>query len=243
MAAPALADYPFDTWNGFFSAFKRSLQSEFYGDEYPGYKREQDERGGNAVDVSIVEALLANGASPQDGFDGLIQAVLNGDRYAHGLRNGYLSSLFQPILARGVILNLAPIFAATNPPPAPETRVGTMGDDWEEEANSNYKARGVLLDELADAMDKQELGLLDASQFYDFDSIPAAEWEDEDIGGILFEKARMMILKGQSEFLGGNPRGRRQGGKRMRSRSRRSRTRRSRTRRSLKRKQTRRRHR
>jgi hypothetical protein len=221
-----MAEAPlFQTWEGFFEAFTASLNSELYGDRFPAYKARIDREGGKVVERRIIAQLLDAGLNPQEGLDGFVQAVLNGNRYANSLRK-YVSELIGPFLDAGAVPRIADLFKPTYPVVAPErllTEADLEGDtDWEREGSSNYDARGVLLDGFSEAMaargEELDPALLSG---FDFGSIQPAYW-DEVAPGVSFEKARMMVLKRTSSLLGG--RQPLQGGKRRKGTRRRGRS-------------------
>ncbi len=78
-----MADFPFSNWKNYFEAFNESLNTEFFADKYPLYSLELDNSTGDDVDKAIVNDLLNNGLSPQEGLDRIIYAVIHGDRYAN----------------------------------------------------------------------------------------------------------------------------------------------------------------
>lgn len=218
MAAPL-----FDSWEGFLAAFTESLNSEDYGDKYPEYAA-----GGQNLDQPIIEQLLdagrERGLDPNVPLKQFIDAVLRCHRPAGAWAlRGTVVGLLGAFLDAGAVPDLTSIFKPNNQD-VPDNQILTEediegGTFWEEECY-NYEARGVLLDGIAKAMAARgrPLALPRAVADFDFLSINPSAWDDMD-PGISFEKARMMVLKEASFFLGG-PRPPVKGGRRRRTRRR-----------------------
>ena len=182
--------------------------------------------GGAKAEQKIINKLLEAGLDSQDGLNQFIVAVL-GCTYPAGVRalRGYVSGLLGAFLDKGAVPDLAPIFKKDQD--VPDNKVLTKedidGEDdefWVKEC-SNYEARGVLLDGIAKAMAARghPFAIPRAVSDFDFSSIHHTTFDDESLVGISFEKARMMVLKEASSFLGG-PRPPIKGGRRRRTRRR-----------------------
>ena len=82
-------DYPFSSWETFRLALLESLQTEFYGEEYPKYEKAISD--GITDDVKIIKSLLKT-STAQDILDDIINMAINeGQRYASdvfGLQRG-----------------------------------------------------------------------------------------------------------------------------------------------------------
>ncbi len=75
----AAEDYPFSSWETFRSALLESLQTEFYGEEYPKYEKAISD---GTTDFQIIKKLVKT-STPQDILDDIIDMTLNGgQRYA-----------------------------------------------------------------------------------------------------------------------------------------------------------------
>ena len=94
-------DYPFTCWETFKDALLESLQTEFYGEEYPKYEKAIS--SGNTDDVKIIKSLLKT-STAQDILDDIINMAINeGQRYASdvfGLQRGAGSSYIIDFLLR-----------------------------------------------------------------------------------------------------------------------------------------------
>ncbi len=72
-------DYPFSSWETFRSALLESLQTEFYGEEYPKYEAAISD---GTTDFQIIKKLVKT-STPQDILDDIIDMTINaGQRYA-----------------------------------------------------------------------------------------------------------------------------------------------------------------
>lgn len=102
------ADYPFSNWSEYYKAFNETLESTDYSELYPKYAAMNDES--NTVDVDIVKGFLENGLNAQDGLDGLIEAVINGPRYAKDGQYtiGKMAGLF---MNKGAAPNMDSVFS------------------------------------------------------------------------------------------------------------------------------------
>ena len=94
-------DYPFSSWETFRLALLESLQTEFYGEEYPKYEKAISD--GTTDDVKIIKSLLKT-STAQDILDDIIDMAINeGQRYASdvfGLQRGAGSSYIIDFLLR-----------------------------------------------------------------------------------------------------------------------------------------------
>lgn len=71
-------DYPFSSWETFRPALLESLQTEFFGEEYPKYEAASE----TTTNLKIIKSLL-NTSTPQDILDDIIDMTINeGQRYA-----------------------------------------------------------------------------------------------------------------------------------------------------------------
>ncbi len=74
----AAEDYPFSSWATFRDALLTSLQTEFFGEEYPKYEAAAE----TTTNLKIIKRLLPT-STPQDILDDIIDMTLNeGQRYA-----------------------------------------------------------------------------------------------------------------------------------------------------------------
>ncbi len=172
-------DYPFTSWNGYFTALTEHLSTEYYGETYPLYQ-EQHESVDN-VDVKIVDRLLKDGLDPQEGLDGFIEAVLDGSRYAAEFDDmGRIITLF---LRSGATPNMNRLFQLRYP----------EEDSFEDEIQE-YEVRGILIDLLSKYVD---------TSLYNWASIDATHWEDidEEVIEEDYQKACYMMLKHSSGYL------------------------------------------
>lgn len=226
MAAPLILD----SWDKFLPEFTNSLNNPEYVSKYPEYAAEVQALGGAKAEQKIIDKLLdEKHLDPQEGLNQFIAAVLGCTRRAGAWAlRGYVSGLLGAFLDKDAVPDLAPIFEPTNMHDnvaltETDTAGGdghTAGSDWWEIECRNYEARGVLLDGIAKGMAARgrPLALPRAVADFDFLSIDPSAWDD--VGeGISFEKARMMVLKEASSFLGG-PRPPIKGGRRRRTRRR-----------------------
>ena len=102
------ADYPFSNWSEHYKAFTESLESTDYSGIYPKYGAMNDES--NTVDVDIVNSFLENGLDAQEGLDGLIEAVINGPRYAKDVQNN-IKKMASSLMSHGAVPNMAKVFS------------------------------------------------------------------------------------------------------------------------------------
>ncbi len=170
-------DYPFTSWTGYFAALTESLSTEYYGEEFPQYERQQHR--GN-TDMMMIQKLLESGLNPQEGLDGFIQALLDGSRYACELPD--IAEILAMFIEKGAKPNIDCLFEINC-------------TEFEDEVSS-YEIRGVLIDALS------EFGI-DVKKYYDWASVDAVNWEeiDEEVVEEDYEKACRMALKSQSEYL------------------------------------------
>ena len=159
---------PYNDWKTFYEAFKCSLDTEFFGEEYPEYEEYIDEE----EDESIVKHLLANGCDPQEGIDGMMDALLFSSRYVSD-QIDTIQKCMKLLFDAGAKLDGTKVFARTYDPSE-----ATLEDEV-----NNYYSRAVL------AM------FLDPQVYVaDWNEIQPKYWEDipEDTD---FDEARLMHLK------------------------------------------------
>lgn len=163
MAAPA--DYPFATWETYYAALSESFSTEFYGETYPAYKVVCDTQGSDA-DLHIIQALLNNGASPQEGFNQLLRTCIVSHRYSPDfILYDNFSHILQAFFDRGVqfdIDTLLRLYVAEEP------------GHFEEEAYT-CQIRGWIICELVTFVPDLLQRLDDAIQWQAIDPV---YWED-----------------------------------------------------------------
>jgi hypothetical protein len=170
-------DYPFSTWTGYFGALTESLSTEYYGETYPQYEKQMNR--GN-TDANIIQRLLKLGLDPQEGFDGFLQALLDGHRYASDMPD--IATILAMFIEKGAKPNIDCLFEINC-------------TSFEDEVQS-YEVRGSLIDDLSQFD-------IDVSKIYDWSSIEAVHHEeltDDEIEED-YEKACRMVLKSKSQYL------------------------------------------
>ena len=164
-----MATVPYNTWREFYDAFKCSLDSEDFNEEYFEYEEYLDECG---TDEDIVKHLLTKGCDPQEGMDGMVEALLFSSRYVSD-NIDTIQKCMKLLFDAGAKLDGSKVFERT---------YYTINATLEDEVN-NYYSKAVL------AM------FLDPTEYVnDWESITPVYWEDipewRD-----FDVARMMHLK------------------------------------------------
>ena len=103
-----IADYPISNWSEYYKAFTESLETTDYCEMYPKYSTMNDES--NTVDIDIVNSFLENGLNAQEGLDGLIDAVINGPRYASDVQHT-ISKMASSLMSHGAVPNMDKVFS------------------------------------------------------------------------------------------------------------------------------------
>ena len=97
-------DYPFMQWNTYFTAFAEGMCSGGFGVDFaPKYTKLTEQKGFNA-DLEIMEELLNNGNDPQEGLRGLVQACMDGARYAQEIISD-LEDIFKKMVKKGASID------------------------------------------------------------------------------------------------------------------------------------------
>jgi hypothetical protein len=102
-------DYPFQSWDAYYSALTLSLLTEYYGEKYPRYDEFMCETGDG--DYHIIKQLLEQGLDIQEGFDGLCKAIIEGDHYAYDARFVF-QKIFNELFHSSVLVVKPEIFDA-----------------------------------------------------------------------------------------------------------------------------------
>jgi hypothetical protein len=175
-------DYPFTNWTDYYAAFKCSLSSSDYQDEYPNYAKMID-NGEN--DFTIMYDLLTKyHLVPQEGLDGLIQSVIDAPRYAKDSRR-IIALMIRALVNDGAVPKIDKIF---------ELKYETADKCYFEDEVIDISVRAMLLD-IMSAYD------IDVSRFIDNSSITPMYWEDIPIAEYSYKTGFLMALKHESKYL------------------------------------------
>ncbi len=124
-------DYPFTSWSAHSGALLESLQTEFYGETYPKYKKACD----NETDdyCIIVDLVELHGEDPQEILDDLVEMMCNdGKRYAEEMLDEGRSDIIDYLLLKGAKMNI-------------DTMVNYKSCDFEDDIDGNH-IRASLID-------------------------------------------------------------------------------------------------
>jgi hypothetical protein len=197
-----ITDYPFTCWAYYGEALVGSLNTGYDNrTHFPAYTEESGERG----ELSIVQEMLKEGFTAQEGLDTFIASVAEGTRYGSDLFQGggcVGHAILKEFHAQGAVPELYPIFKVTQYPQA-STSVQDLKCMFEDQA-SGHHVRGILLDAVS------ELWTPDVAHRADWASLDEMYWEDIlDAEGLLthdsYEKCLAMSLKSSSTFLSSYP--------------------------------------
>ena len=188
------ADYPFQNWKDYYEAFAVVLRTENFRYTYPAYHKATQEV--IDVDVIIIESLLKQGLDVQDGFDGFIKTILEGDKYSTEF-NDIFSEVLSMFISRGAVPNIDLLFEKIFT--TEYIYIGnsmyhvSLGDEV-----CNYPVRGCLIDAFAMVYPD-----LDVSKYADWKSIEDKEWYETPKQRVYEwnENDRLMYLKSCSEHL------------------------------------------
>lgn len=109
-----MEDYPFEDWVNYFKALTLSLQGE-YEDIYPEYAEfiyTVSTPINCPPDYILIKELLDYGLNPQEGLNGFIKAIVDGNRYGRELEEyfDWFIKLFKDKGANVSTADLSPIF-------------------------------------------------------------------------------------------------------------------------------------
>lgn len=162
---------PYKSWAEFYDAFKCSLDTEYYEEEYPEY--------GKYLDEDIVSHLLSIGCDPQEGLDWFVDAVLFSSRYVLD-RIDTIQKCMKILFDAGAKLDATKVFARTYDP----------SDATLEDEINNYESKAII----AMFTDPEKY-------VKNWNDIHGKYWEDIDLDSTDFETARLMHLKYRCDYL------------------------------------------
>ena len=96
-------DYPFTSWKTFYPAFSEYYSLDGCKEKYPklDYAFENTE----VSPYSIILDFLEKGYNPQEGLDGLFQAILNCSRYHNDIIENF-SDVVKKFIMNGAVVNI-----------------------------------------------------------------------------------------------------------------------------------------
>lgn len=161
-------------WDSFFGAYTERLCTEFYGENYPGFREYCDETGCK-MEV-VAKTLLEKGLNAQEGLDNWFLALIEGNRYAAEELNK--SHAIEEFLKYGATVSYDILFKS-------------YVDAYDEFVNAHVQGRLIDL--------THHYGL-DPFKYADWKAIEAVHWEEADqtLDKALIEK---MTLKHSSKYL------------------------------------------
>ena len=184
-------DYPFRSWDDYYSALKEKLSSEYFFEEYPQYALKSEESEGEiSIDIQIVVELLERGLNPQYGFDRFIQTLIEGYRFAHYMADEF-DQIIRIFLKNGAIPNIDEIFNIIHVPLLLKNDFSYL-----EEMVQTYPVRGMLIDILSNIM------YINLVKYAELHSIKPCSWENIPIYGEYdLRTACLMAFKHSSKYL------------------------------------------
>lgn len=187
-------DYPFQNWNDYYEAFATVLKTENFGYTYPAYHKATQEI--IDVDVIIIDSLLKKGLDVQEGFDGFIKTILEGDKYSTEF-NGIFPEVLNMFISKGAVPNIDLLFAKNFTAEYIHIQGNSYRISFKDEV-CNYPVRGCLIDAFAEVYPG-----LDVSKYADWKSIEDKDWYETPTKGVYEwnENDRLMYLKSCSEHL------------------------------------------
>jgi len=157
-------DFPFFTWNTFYTCIGEMLESEYYGLKYPKFHDFLQ----NGTMIDIFESLVASQNSPQDGLNGFIDCVLQNPRYAIDYMadgNDFISPTIRFFYSQGAsYTNITKLLDL------PAESAIDDGCNFEERV-MNYNVRGAIIDILANCG-------MDVSGGHNWRQIDEDDWEN-----------------------------------------------------------------
>lgn len=187
-------DYPFQNWNDYYEAFALVLKTENFGYTYPAYHKATQEV--IDVDVIIIESLLKQGLDVQDGYDGFIKTILEGDKYSTEFRDIF-PEVLNMFISKGAVPNIDILFVKNFTTEYVYLQGSSIRLSFEHEV-CNYPVRGDLIDAFAEVYPG-----LDVSKYADWEYIEDTNWYETPTQRVYewTENDRLMYLKSCSEHL------------------------------------------
>ena len=187
-------DYPFQNWNDYYEAFTTVLKTENFVYTYPAYHKATQEI--IDVDVIIIDSLLKKGLDVQEGYDGFIKTILEGDKYSTEF-NDIFPEVLTMFISKGAVPNIDLLFQKNLTSECVYLKGLMYRVSFEYEVY-NYPVRGCLIDAFALVYPD-----LDVSKYADWESIEDKEWYETPNQRVYEwnENDRLMYLKSCSEYL------------------------------------------
>lgn len=168
----------FTSWPQYFAQLGLSLNTEFYFEEYPQYGELMDDLG--ILDEQIIKMLLEERKlDAQEGYDGFIDCLIHGSRYAMELED-QIERIIDMFVARGAKIDFDVFFKS-------------YVDDFDE-----FNVTPVC-GHLIDCTAKHGL---DATKYGPWETIEETYWEYAD-QSLPARDIERMYLKWSSKVLGG----------------------------------------
>jgi hypothetical protein len=191
-------DYPFQNWNDYYKGLELALYTENFDNMYPEYHKAAQVMAEVDIDVRIIRSLLEKGLDVQEGYDGFIKTILEGDRYSTEY-NDIFPEVLSMFISKGAVPNIDILFSKNFTTDHIEILERSYRLSFKDEV-ANYPVRGYLIDAFAEVYPE-----LDVSKYADWSSIGEKDWY-ETYTQIVYdwtENERLMCLKYCSEHLKG----------------------------------------